>query len=214
MPVVELPEPDGTVYVSLRDLRLLPNLGDEAAYPDDEIVAARNVFETTFEEFTGMAFVPRAATYRLEGSGYRTLVLPHYPIRSVTAVRVYTSATEYTAFTTDQLADVLPAPDGSLMRVTGGWWPWALWNARNIEVDYVHGQAAPPADVVRAAKTAIQEMLMQDRSGRPIDRTYGTATDGIYVRNIIEDDKHPFGLASVDAVACRYRKRYRVPAIA
>lgn len=213
MPLVELPE-TGNAYVTIDELRRLPNLGDETKFTDDDLAEAREWFETTFEEFTGMAFVPRAATYRLEGSGYRTLVEPNWPIRSVTAVRVFTSATEFTSFTDEQLADVLPSPDGELMRVTGGWWPWAMWNARNIEVDYVHGQAVTPADVKRAAKTAIQEMLMQDRSGRPVDRTYGTATDGVFVRNVMEDEKHPFGINSVDAVAMRYRKRYRVPATA
>lgn len=213
MPLVELPE-TGNAYVTIDELRRLPNLGDPVKFTDDDLAEARETFEVTFEEFVGMAFVPRAATWRMEGAGYRSLVLPHYPVTAVTAVRIFTDATTFTSFTAEQLADVLPSPTGEIMRVSGGWWPWSQWNARNVEIDYVHGQAVTPLDVKRAAKTAIQEMLMQDRSGRPVDRTYGTATDGVFVRNVMEDEKHPFGINSVDAVAMRYRKRYRVPATA
>lgn len=211
MPLIQLPE-TGNAYVTIDELRALPHLGDDVTYTDDMLAEARDVFASTWEEFVGVAFVPRDDTYRLAGAGYRSLILPHYPVRSVTAVRLFTDATTYTAFTSDQLADVLVSPTGEIMRVTGGWWPWSQWGARNVEVDYVHGFAEPPADVKRAAKTAIQEALVQDRTARP-DRTYGTATEGVFIRNIIEDEKHPFGIPGVDSVACRYRARYRIPSV-
>lgn len=225
MPLIELPE-TGNAYVAIDELRRLPNLGDETMFTDDDLAEAREWFETTFEEFTQMAFVQRAATDRLDGQGRPTLLLSHYPIAAVTAVRIYTTASAFTSLTTDDLSAVVARSTGELSLFSnvvglslatqallggGASWPFGF---DNIEVDYVHGQAVAPADVKRAEKTAVQERLMQDRSGRPIDRTYGTASDGVFVRNMIEDEKHPFGIASVDAVACRYRARYRVPAIA
>lgn len=212
MPIIELPEA-GFAYVTIAELRALPNLGDEVAFTDDDLAEARETFETTFEEFVGVAFVPRTDTYLATGDGTPSLMLPHYPVRSITAVRLFTTASDFTDYTTDELAELVPTEWGEVKRYTGRFWPWSLFGAPNIQITYTHGFDAPPADVKRAAKTAIQEALMQDNTARP-DRTYGTATEGVFVRNIIEDENHPFGLPGVDSVAVRYRKRYRVPAIA
>lgn len=222
MPIVDLPEVGGH-YVTLAEIRALPNLGDETKFPADDLAGAREAFETTFEEYCGMAFVPRTSTYRRQELGrasllphYRPLALPHYPVTAITAVRVYTTASEFEEITSDQLALILPSPTGVLVYAAGGFWPaaaagfwpWPVWMA--IEVDYVHGQAAPPADVKRAAKVAIQQQLLEDYSGTPTNRTYGTVKEGTFVRALLADgEKHPFGLAEVDAVAVRYRDRYR-----
>lgn len=210
MPIIILPE-TGSAYVTLEEIRALPNLGDETRFTDDELGTARDWFETKFEAYTGMAFVPRTATERINGSGGSTLMLNHYPVRTVTAVRVYTSVTLNTAFTADELADILVDPTGEITRYTLGAW---TYGARNIEVVYTHGQTAPPADVKREALVAIQEKLMEDHSGRPTDRTYGVATDGVFVRSILPGKDKPFGIASVDQCANEYRARYKLPAMA
>lgn len=199
--VVLLPEGDG--YVSIADLQALPNL---ATFTADELAEALEWFETTFEDYVGMAFVPRTATERLSGR-CTTIMLKHWPVRSITAVRSYTSPSAYTEFTGDELADLQPDAAGEVKRYAGGYWP------ADVEVDYVHGQASPPADIVKAAKVAIQERLMEDRSARPADRTYGVATEQGIVRNILPGKDRPFGLADVDAVANRYRAKYRLPGI-
>ena len=153
-----------------------------------------------------MAFVPRTATERLS-AGCSTIMPKHWPVRSITAVRSFTTATASTVFTEDELADLLVDDSGGIRRYSLGYWP------ADVELDYVHGQEAPPADVKRAALVAIQEKLMEDNSGRPSDRTYGTATDGVFVRSILPGKDKPFGLASVDEVAGRYRAKYKIPAI-
>lgn len=205
MPVIILPE-SGNAYVTLDEIRALPNLGDDNRFTDDALAEAREWFETLFEDYTGMAFVPRLATERLDGR-CRTLMLKHWPVRSVTAVRSFTTATASTGFTADELADLKIDPTGEITRYSFGYWP------ADVEMDYVHGQAAPPADVKREALVAIQERLMEDKSGRPADRTYGTATDGVFVRSILPGKDKPFGLSSVDEVANRYRSKYKLPAI-
>jgi hypothetical protein len=206
MPVILLPETDNA-YVTLDEIRALPNLGDDNRFTDDELADAREWFETLFEDYTGMAFVPRLATERLAGR-CSTIMLKHWPVRSVAAVRSFTTATVSTAFSVDELADLLIDPTGEIKRYSLGYWP------ADVELDYVHGQAAPPADVKREAKVAIQEKLMEDNSGRPADRTYGVATDGVFVRSILPGKDKPFGIASVDEVANRYRAKYKLPGIA
>lgn len=196
-----------TRYVTLAQVRTLPNLADAAKFTDAEIESAMDWFETTFEDFTGMAFVPRTATERLTG-GRSTLMLKRWPVRSITAVRSFTTATSSTVFTAAELADLLVDSTGEIKRYSLGYWP------TDVEVEYTHGQASPPADVRKAALVAIQEKLMEDNSGRPTDRTYGTATAGVFVRSILPGKDKPFGLASVDEVAVRYRAKYWVPAVA
>lgn len=203
MPIILLPEADNA-YVSLQALRALPNL---ATFTDDELAQAREWFETTFEDYTGMAFVPRTATERLT-AGCSTLWLKHWPVRSIVAVRSYTSPTVYTAFTADELADLQSDDSGGIKRYSLGYWP------ADVEVEYIHGQEAPPADVRKAALIAIPERLMSDRSGREADRTYGVATDQGFVRNILAGKDRPFGIAAVDEVSNRYRAKYKLPAIA
>jgi hypothetical protein len=205
MPIIVLPETDNA-YVTIAEIRALPNLGDAVKFTDDELAQAREWFETTFEDYTGMAFVPRTATERLDGH-CSTLMLKHWPVRSVTAVRSYTTATVYTSFSAGELADLKIDRTGEIKRYSLGYWP------ADVEIDYTHGQAAPPADVKREALVAIQEKLMEDNSGRPVDRTYGTATDGVFVRSILPGKDKPFGIASVDACANRYRAKYRLPGI-
>jgi hypothetical protein len=204
MPIVSS---DPEHYVTLAEVRTLPNLGDPARFSDAEILGAMEWFETTFEDYVGMAFVPRTATERLTG-GCSTLMLQHWPVRSITAVRSYTTASAYTSFTVDELADVLPEPTGSIRRYSLGYWP------ADVEVEYVHGQLVPPADVKKAALVAIQNRLTQDNSGREADQTYGVATQEGFIRNILPGKDRPFGSALVDEVANRYRAKYRVPAIA
>jgi hypothetical protein len=206
MPVILLPE-TGNAYVTLDEIRALPNLGDDNRFTDDELAQAREWFETIFEDYTGMAFVPRTANERT-GGGCQSLRLNHWPVRSITAVRSFTTATASTVFTADELADLLIDPTGYVRRYSLGYWP------ADVEVDYVHGQAAPPADVKREAKVAIQEKLMEDNSGRPAGHVAGVASEGVFIRKLLPGEDAPFGIPSVDEVANRMRAKYRVPAIA
>ncbi len=190
-------------YVTLQELRALPNLGDTAKFTDAELTNARVWFETKFEEHTGMAFVPRSATDRLTGGG-SALFLPRWPVRSITAVRSYTSPTVSTAFTAAELADLQTDPSGIVKRYTLGYWP------ADVEVDYIHGQAAPPEDVKDAALVAIREKLLKDNTGDRGNRHLGVATEGVFVRNTAG----PFFNDEVNDVANTYHKKYKLPAMA
>lgn len=206
MPIVILPG-TGSYYVTLDQIRAMPNLADAVKFTDDELSGARDWFEAKFEEYVGMAFVPRTATDRINGSGGSTLMLKRYPVRTVTAVRVYTSVALNTAFTTAELADILVDPTGEITRVTLGAW---TYGARNIEVVYTHGQAAPPADIKDVALVAIRQKLLADHSGDRGNRHLGVAQEGVFVRNT----QGPFFNDEVNDVANLYRSKYRIPAMA
>ena len=194
-------------YVSIEEVRTLKDMADEGKYPDVDIDAAIAWFETRFENHVGMAFVPRTATERLSGR-CSTLMLRHWPVRSITAVRSYTTPTVNVAFTVDELADLLFDPTGTVQRYSYGYWP------HDVEVDYVHGQAEPPADVRDAALVAVREKLLEDISGARGNRQFAVATQDGIVRSSTPGDDRPFGIPSVDVVAQAYRSRYRVPAMA
>jgi hypothetical protein len=202
VPIIVLPEVDSG-YVTIPEIRALPNLGDITKFTDAELADARDWFETIFERHTGMAFVPRTATERLDGR-YATIMLKHWPVIAVTAVRSYTSATGYTAFTVDELADLKVDPTGEIKRYAAGAWPG------DVELDYIHGQAAPPADIKDAALVAIRQKLLRDQSGDRGNRQYGVAQEGVFVRNV----QGPFFNDEVNGIADAYRDAYKLPGMA
>jgi len=193
-------------YVTFAELRGLANLGD-TSFTDEELAEAREWFETTFEDFVGMAFVPREATERLETSCRSTIMLRHWPVRSVIAVRSYSTATAYTSFTAAELEDLQVLGTGEIKRYALGPWP------ADVELDVVHGQAAPEADIRDAALTAIAQKLLDDRSGARANRQFSEATDQGVVRFSMPGDERPFGIPVVDEVANRYRSKYKLPGI-
>ncbi len=206
MPIVPLPEVHDH-YVTVEEVRALKDMADEGKYPDADIDAAIHWFETRFENHVGMAFVPRTATERRPGP-CSTLWLRHWPVRSVTAVRSYTSPTVNVAFTGDELADLLVDPTGTVQRYSAGYWP------ADVEVDYIHGQEEPPADIKDAALVAVREKLLEDYSGARGNRQFAVATQDGIVRSSTPGTDRPFGIPVVDSVANDYRSRYRVPATA
>lgn len=180
-------------YVTLEELRALPNLGDVVKFTDAELTAARTWFETTFERYTGVAWVPRQRTLRLDGTGTAALRLPNlYP--TVTAIRTYAGGVA-TAYTPAELADVDAAPSGVLTRLSLGYFPRGT---RNIEVEYSHGLATPPADVVEAAKVAIRDKVLTDNVG---NRQFALVTQEGVVRTSTPGPDRPFGIPFVDEVA-------------
>lgn len=199
----------GGFYVALAEIRALPGMGDVGKYPTEDLVKARQWFETIFENHVGVAFVPRGATDRRAGR-CPTLWLSHWPVRSVSAVRSFTSPTASTAFTVDELADLLVDDTGPVRRYAGGYWP------ADVEVDYTHWlTATAPSDVKDAALVAVSEKLTEDANrGARANRQFSVATQEGIVRLSTPGDGRPFGIPVVDQVANSYRDRYRVPAMA
>lgn len=202
-----------STYVSRAEVRALPDLLNAASISDAKIDAAIAWFEAKFESYVGVAWVDRAATVRLAGNGSTRLVLPHYPVNSITAVRIYTDATAFTSLTATELAQVLANPDGTVERF-GTYWPIGYsYNPRNIAIDYRHGYTPTPEDIREAAMVAIREKLLEDVSGARGNRQFSVATEQGIVRSSVPGKDRPFGIPAVDSVANERRNNHRVPAI-
>lgn len=203
----------GGFYVSLAEIRALPNLSEVAKFTNAELADARTWFESTFERATGVAWVPRYARDRVAGGSVSTLILPHWPVRNdpltgqpaVYSVRSYTDAATYAAFTAGELADLIV--DGPHLRRFAGS-TFTLGNG-NLMVEYEHGYDSPPADVVEAAKVAIRDRLLGQNVG---NRVFGVTTEQGILRTSTPGPGRPFGIPDVDEVAAA--NDHRVPAIA
>src|SRR5688572_20459751 len=146
MPIVILPD-TAVAYFTVAEGRATD--ATFAGMSDAEISDARDEVENEIEGLCDVAFVPREAEATLSGTGYTSLFLPHLYVRSVTAVRTWTTdATDYLDFTADELADITVSETGVIHRSRLGYWPAGF---ENVRVTYTHGMDAPPARVKRAA---------------------------------------------------------------
>lgn len=197
-------------YVTIDEVRALKDMQDEGKYPDADVAAAIAWFETRFENHVGVAFAPRTASEWADGTGCAALWLDHWPVIDVTAVKTYTAATVFTAYTVDELADIRASSAGELRRVGLGTF---AGGEQNILVEYSHGFETVPDDIRDAALVAIREKLMEDFTGSRGNRQFSVATQDGIVRSSTPGDQRPFGIPAVDVVANDYRRRYRMPAM-
>lgn len=189
-------------------------LASTTAYPDSAIVEARDRITDAFEQLCGLAFVPRYRRVVLDGPAVGhvflgalstapgALLLPDLLVTRVRSVETR-SGGDWTAFTAQDLADVVIEPGGVLRRELRGGWP--LGRAV-IRVGYEHGYAAPPLDVQRAALIlATNQLVPSNLPERALSQatevgTFRLATAG-YGRN------NWFGIPSVDAVLEQHLRR-------
>lgn len=189
-------------YVTLEQLRALPNLGDATKFTDAELAAARTWFEVAFERHTGVAWEPRVVVDEPHDGGERTLILDHPYPRSIEAVSVIADTGVITAFTAPQLADLRVASWGEVRRLTGGVFPRG---DGNVLVSYTRWKTlSPPADVVEAALVAIRDKVLTDNVG---NRQFALVTQEGVVRTSTPGEGRPFGLPFVDEIANARRER-------
>lgn len=194
-------------YLTVAQVRALPNLADIAKFTDAEIAAAITWFEAVFEDYTEVAWESRTVTderHYFTSSG--TLILDHLYPRVVSAVRAYSSATTSVAYTAAELADLRLDPSGVLRRVSLGPFTSAYGL---VAVDYAHHvTATPPADIVEAAKVAVRDHLITDYQA---NRQFAVSTEAGIVRTSTPGPDRPFGIPEVDATANRHR--HHVPSV-
>lgn len=186
----------GPSYVTLAEIRALPNLSDTAKFTNAEIAAAIDWFETTFEDATGVAWVPRTVTERLNGAGKTDLLLGHLFPRTITAGSITTGGV-VTALTAPELADLIVYDHGQVVRLSLGSWPLGH---RNVSITYSHGFSSPPPDVVEAAKVAVRAKLVDDQTG---NRVFAVQTEAGIIRSSAPGADRPFGIPFVDEIAKR-----------
>lgn len=122
----------------------------------DEVKAEHVRAESWLEDTCGVAFRPRYARERLDGSGGVDLLVSNP--RPITLVAV---TIDDTALTTEERDAVEVYESGTLYRASG----WAS-GRRNVEIKYEHGYPIVPAPVNRAAIKLARFFLTPDPSNR------------------------------------------------
>jgi len=177
---------------------------------DDELAArfARDVTEWKFEDLCGQAFVPRFHVERIRCiPGGRSLKLSFPNLREVRWANQISNGTS-TALTDDECAEIPADEVGVAVRQTSSWSCGV-----DVEIGYVYGMIAPPADVRREAMVLFRSELNKARSGVP-DRalSYTDPSGTSYQLGRVGTEWRPTGIDSVDEVLRRYDER--VPGIA
>lgn len=170
-------------------------LSNSTTYPDETLIDARSRVTTLFEDFCGIAFVPRYGRCKLDGNWRQTVWLPNGRISALTSVTI-----DGTALTTDQLTLTAFYPSGQIYR--WGWWP-ITYLPQNIVVEYEHGYPYTPQDLARAAMIQARYELGVTEFDQ---RATSHQTELGLTRIAQPDEDHPTGIPWVDATLLRYRK--------
>lgn len=179
-------------------------LSDTDRYPGADLIDKRLEVEEEVEEICSRAFVPRYRRVVLDGSGSPDLVLPDSEIRTIRSATVAERFGQAAvALTAGQLAALAVRPDGTLRRTDGLWWTVGY---QNVVVEYEHGLAAPPRDLVQATLTRFRTRLTMKNSNVPDRASSFTSQDGGTYRLDLPG-AFKTGIPEVDAVYSRYSRR-------
>lgn len=200
----------GAFLFSVREARAVDGsaLADTVKYPAGAIEAARTRIAEAFEQICGVAFEPRGTRVVVDGLSSGTLLLPDRRILAVTSVETRANGTaDWTAFSADELADVLVDDWGRLTRESLGTFPLGR---RNVRVTYEHGHAQPPGDIRHAALLLLRASVIEapvNPRATSISSEFGTfslATAG--TQGNPWSAYRQFGIPEVDAALARWRE--------
>jgi len=195
----------GGYYFTIAEARAVDPAFNQQNYSDAQMIAARRDVEDEFERICGVAFVPRFRRGRIRPTGTNIAKAPNPKPRTVTAARIWWSASSYTDLTQTELSHIVCEDDGTIRRSDLFVWPYY---ADSIEVGLEHGFDRPPADIKRAAMTRLRMRLNMARSGIPDRATsYSVADGGTY--RLDTADALKVGVPDIDGVLARYS--YQVP---
>lgn len=188
-------------YFTLTELRGLPDMSNEARYPDARCEAVAAAIVGTIEREVGVSFVPREFHATLDG-GTVNLLLPHLYVRSV--VRVEIDA--------EVVTDRVIARDGLAFRVSGtSKIPWPA-GYDNISVTYMAGYSAtPPPDVKEWALKGTRAHLIATASDSSINDRMASQSGELGTTTFVMAGKdQPTGYPEVDAMILGWKKRLDV----
>jgi len=198
----------GDVLFTLAEARAYDGgvLANSATYPDAAILAARDRIAEAFAEICGVSFGARYARELLDGDGSESVRVSSHRVLAVRSIRVRNGAT-WTAFSAEELADVIVYPRGLLYRETLGTFPAGR---RNVEVAYEHGLQPVPAEIRLAALRLLRDQLVKS----PLDdrATSQAGEFGTFSLATAGRNGSYFGLPLVDEVLNRCRAE-RLPVV-
>lgn len=180
-------------------------LRDASAYSDDLLKETRARILDAFAEVCGVSFVPRYKRVVLDGKGSDTLYLPDLYVTAIRSVDERASGgTDWTAYTSDDLADVFCDDSGQVFRETDGAF---TAGRRNIRIGYEYGYAQPPLEITRAALRLLVSYLGATRTDWD-PRAISMSTDmGVISLATAGMRGAVFGLPEVDSALVRYNER-------
>lgn len=202
----------GGFFFSLAEGRAADSsLASTSSYTTAQLRDYRNEVEDEFERICNVSFVPRYHRTRLSGSGCPVVYIPrdrpHTKLRAIRSVRIYSDATNYTTFSTDELALCTFTDGGRIERLDGG-----IFTAgrQNIVIEYEHGFDQPPLDIKRAAMMRLRYRANLSRGGVP-DRATSYQVDGGGVFRLDQAGAWKTGIPEIDGPLARWS--YRLPMV-
>ena len=204
--VTEDYESEGAQLFTISEARGFGDTGlaDATKYPNATIAGARDRIAEEFERICGTSFTPRSRFVVIDGSKQSrdgaSVWLPSIRTASVSTVETREHGTQtWTAFTADEVADVLVTGTGRIERESLADWPPGT---RNIRVQYSYGYDEPPTPIKRAALVLIRAHAVPS----DIDTRAMSLTDelGTYRFAAAGERGAWFGIPDVDAVLDRY----------
>ncbi|MDD2756890.1 MAG: hypothetical protein PHS80_15360 [Methanothrix sp.] len=190
-------------------------LANTSIYLAATITAKATSIQAKFERIIGVALAATAYTEYYDGDGTDTLYLNHHnpwaeatwrPVTLTSVTVIATDDTE-TAFTADELSDVVKYPD-MLVRRSGTF----TKGHRNIKVVYTVGYTTCPDDIKAAALQAcVQELVPTNIPSSVID-----GADGTINWSRVKDPARGrwYGNESIDAVLREHRATETLPGVA
>lgn len=182
-------------WMTAEELRAFDDgLTNASTYRDDQLTAVIADVEAELERIIGTAYNSRTATDEWHlGDGSRWLRLDHGWPTAVSAASiggVALSSGTLSALVIDRRAATVYLASG-----------WTCELA--VLVTYAHGQSAPPADLLRAAKILCRARLGQTRNAIP-DRAERFVSEGGQTFVLSNPSATRTGIPDVDAVLARY----------
>ena len=194
-------------------------LQNTAIFTDAAITAKEIAIRAKFERIIGVALSAKAYTEYYDGDGTSTLYLDQHnpwaerPPRPVTLTSVTVIATDdtETAFTADELSDVVKYSN-KLVRRSGVF----TTGHRNIKVVYTHGYVTAPSEIQDAA---LQALLLPPPDGLVPSSVPSAVIDGMDGQINWSRVKDPsrgrwYGHEAIDSVLREHRSLETLPGIA
>ncbi|MEM9611150.1 MAG: hypothetical protein AAGA99_27335, partial [Actinomycetota bacterium] len=188
----------GGVYFTIADARTEKGgMADTGMYADNFIQEARYAAEIEAEEICGVAFVPRFARLRIDGSGWDELAVEHPRVRELISV-----TEDGTAWTADEVAAVIV--DDAMLILDDGC-VWTRGRGRFV-LEYLHGWDRLPADMLVPTMRRAKHAIDNAESTVPVG-AFTAAVPGGGQITLQRPDAMRTGDHTVDAVYARHNDR-------
>lgn len=195
-------EVTGDVLFTLPEARNHENgvMKNNTTFPNWLVLEARDRIWDEFESILEYPLGGRVRRVDVDGSGTTDMYLPA-PANSVRAISTRSGGT-WTAFTSDELADVIVTSRGRIIRDTLGYWPSGTLNVR---VTFEAGEVPIPRELKRAALLVLKDQL--NKSDIPARATTQTSEIGTFQLSTPGQRGAEFGIPAVDVVLNRLRSK-------